>query len=93
MAALVCKFGGSIEVITIYFHIYRVVTHTSETGCRALVLNNLRIARHLLTQNLCNFPYGLVTLPFLRQTNRHLCLIVHRGGEHGGDSSLIVRTG
>ena len=48
---------------------------------------------HLLTQGLGNLPNALITFPFLRQTDRHLDRVVHRGGEHSGDSRLVVRTG
>ena len=84
-----------IEVITVDLDVDGVTTAgTRAVGRnRTLVLDDLRVARHLLTEDLGNLPDGLFALPFLGQTHGHLDLIVHRAGEQGCNRGIVIRTG
>ena len=92
-AGLLSELGGLVEIVTVDLHIDGVSTSTTRRN-GTLVFVNLRIASHLLTKYLRYLPYRLVTLPFLRQNNRHLNLIIHRRCfEERCNGSLIVGTG
>ena len=93
-ACLVGKLTCLIEVIAVNLDINGVTAATRAIGSHlALVFHNLRIARHLFTKYLRDFPDGFVAFPFLVETDGHGYLVVHRAGEERCDGSIIVRTG
>ena len=93
LTALLRQLGGLIEIITVDLQVHCVIATGSAGRNSTLVLVDFRVFRHLLTENLCKSPDVAVTLPFLRQTDGHLDLVVHRGREERSDRGIVAGTG
>ena len=93
LTALFRQLGGLIEIITVDLQVHCVTATGSAGRNSTLVLVDFRVFRHLLTENLCKSPDVAVTLPFLRQTDGHLDLVVHRGREERSDRGIVAGTG